>query len=87
MSAANEEREPPTWLRAALDALERGDWQSAHELVQQEPDPRAAWVHAHLHRVEGDEANAAYWYREARRAFCRLTLEQERTALRAALLP
>ncbi|MBK9384827.1 MAG: hypothetical protein IPN34_08440 [Planctomycetes bacterium] len=86
MNGTSDERATPDWLRAALDALERGDWESAHELVQHEEDPRAAWVHAHLHRVEGDEANAAYWYRRARRALCRLPLEQERVALRAALL-
>lgn len=76
----------PAWLRAALDCLERGAWDRAHELVQHEVDVRAAWIHAHLHRVEGDLGNAAYWYRIAGRPVCRDELARERGALRAALL-
>lgn len=54
-------------LRALWLGL-RGDWASAHEIVQAEDGADAAWVHAWLHRVEGDAANAAYWYRRAGRA-------------------
>jgi len=50
---------------AALWHLAQGDWQKAHALVDHEEGAAAAWVHAHLHRVEGDEGNAAYWYRRA----------------------
>ena len=58
---------PPTSLNAPLRALwldAKGDWHGAHALAQvEEGDDRAgAWVHAYLHRKEGDEANAAYWY-------------------------
>jgi hypothetical protein len=53
---------PP--LRALWHGL-RGDWQAAHEIVQAEDDRDSAWVHAWLHRVEGDPANAGYWYRRA----------------------
>lgn len=53
---------PP--LRALWHGL-RGDWQAAHEIVQAENDRDSAWVHAWLHRVEGDLANADYWYRRA----------------------
>lgn len=50
----------------ALWAEARGDWARAHELAQAAADARAgAWVHAFLHRVEGDEGNAGYWYSRA----------------------
>ncbi len=52
----------------ALWQLARGDWHKAHETVQADNGPDAAWVHAHLHRVEGDESNADYWYRSRRQA-------------------
>lgn len=55
---------PP--LRALWHGL-RGDWQAAHEIVQAEDDLDSAWVHAWLHRVEGDLANAGYWYGRAGR--------------------
>ena len=62
--------EPPLFatpmLRAIWHGL-RGDWAAAHELAQAEDTPDAAWVHAWLHRVEGDLGNAEYWYRRARR--------------------
>jgi len=50
-----------------LEAVRRargGDWQGAHEIVQRhEGDARADWIHAVLHRIEGDLGNAEYWYR------------------------
>ncbi len=55
--------EPPAGLTPALRALwheRRGDWDAAHRLAQAEDDRDGAWVHAYLHRVEGDHANAAY---------------------------
>ncbi len=55
---------PP--LRAIWHGL-RGDWATAHEIVQAENDRDSAWVHAWLHRVEGDLANAGYWYGQAGR--------------------
>ncbi len=62
----------------ALALLSSGDWNAAHELVQDEPSPEAAWMHAHLHRVEGDLANAGYWYRRAGRPVATGGLEEER---------
>jgi len=57
-----------TRLRAAVDAALAGDWQEAHAIVQaDEADPTACWIHAVLHRIEGDDANAGYWYRRAGR--------------------
>jgi hypothetical protein len=52
---------PPPSFTLALQALwwaSKGDWERAHSFVQGEPGPDAAWVHAHLHRIEGDLANA-----------------------------
>lgn len=43
----------------------KGDWQKAHEIAQDVPGADGAWVHAYLHRKEGDVGNAAYWYRRA----------------------
>lgn len=61
---------PPGGLSRPLEALwhaGRGDWDAAHNLVQQdEGEPKHDWVHAHLHRVEGDLSNAGYWYRRAK---------------------
>ena len=57
-------------LREALAALERGDWQAAHAIVQADEDSRlACWAHGIVHLMEGDAANARYWYRKAGRTF------------------
>jgi hypothetical protein len=53
-------------LRAVRHGL-RGEWDAAHELAQAQDDAQGAWVHAWLHRIEGDLANADYWYRSAGR--------------------
>jgi hypothetical protein len=61
---------PPSGLGVPAQALwwaAKGDWDRAHTLVQSEDGREAAWVHAYLHRVEGDKSNAAYWYRRAGR--------------------
>lgn len=73
------------WLIDALDRLDAGDWHSAHELAQADETETGAWLHAHLHRIEGDEGNAGYWYRRAGRAPFDGSIEDEREALRAAL--
>ena len=44
-----------------------GDWERAHQVAQDVAGADGAWVHAYLHRKEGDDGNAAYWYRQARR--------------------
>jgi hypothetical protein len=61
---------PPSALAPPLQALwwaKKGDWDKAHRLIMDEPSRAAAWVHAYLHRVEGDAGNAGYWYRQAKR--------------------
>ncbi len=47
---------------AAIRAALAGDWDGAHRIVQQMDDPLACWIHAILHKIEGDEANSRYWY-------------------------
>jgi hypothetical protein len=72
--------EPPPGLPGALVALmhdARGDWSAAHDSAQREETPDGAWVHAYLHRKEGDPGNAAYWYRRAGRPLPKMALEAE----------
>lgn len=80
---------PPAELPAALVALwhdAHGDWTAAHETAQDIDDPTGAWIHAYLHRKEGDQGNAAYWYRRADRPVCRTSLDAEWSEIAAALL-
>jgi hypothetical protein len=80
---------PPNGLAPPLQALwwaAKGDWDKAHRLVQDEDDRDAAWVHAYLHRVEGDGANADYWYRRARRPAAKGAFEAEWDAIADVLL-
>jgi hypothetical protein len=71
---------PPGGLARTLEALwwaRKGDWNRAHELAQAQDDRDGAWVHAYLHRVEGDDANAGYWYRRANRTYSEQSLTDE----------
>jgi len=57
-------------LRSAVAHLENGDWRAAHEIVQKDEDSAlSCWAHGIVHVMEGDLANARYWYGEARRPF------------------
>lgn len=71
----------PQQLEPCLQALwydAAGDWNRAHEIVQQMDDTRAARIHAYLHRKEGDEWNSRYWHRRAGTTFPEdMSLEQE----------
>jgi hypothetical protein len=81
--------EPPAGLSPALTALwwaGRDDWDKAHKLVMSEDAAECAWVHAYLHRVEGDLDNAGYWYRQAGRPPACGELADEWAAIVAALL-
>jgi hypothetical protein len=55
----------------------KGDWKKAHDLVDQLPGTDAAWVHAYLHRKEGDIWNADYWYAKAKKTRPAISLEAE----------
>ena len=63
------------------------EWDAAHQLVQSGPGSDGAWIHAHLHRIEGDLPNAAYWYRRAGKPVCSAPLDEEWAAIAKALLP
>jgi hypothetical protein len=81
--------EPPSGLSPALVALwwaGKNDWDKAHKLVMSEEGAECAWVHAYLHRLEGDVDNARYWYRQARRPAAVGALADEWAAIVAALL-
>ena len=81
--------QPPEGLSVALAGLwwdAKGDWTRAHESAQQDEGPAGAWVHAYLHRKEGDPGNAAYWYRGAGKPVCRESLDDEWLDIARALL-
>ena len=60
----------PRILRSAVAHLELGEWQAAHEIVQQDEESAlSCWAHGIVHVMEGDIPNARYWYGEAKRAF------------------
>lgn len=64
----------------------RGDWERAHSITQEIDSPDASWLHAYLHRKEGADWNAAYWYRKANRTAFTGSLHAEWTALATHLL-
>jgi len=71
---------PPEKLSELLLALwheARGDWDKAHDIVQDIHTSDASWIHAYLHRREGDAGNAAYWYQRAGRKFPDVSMEEE----------
>jgi len=89
--ASLEESAPPAGASPALTALwhdAREEWGKAHNAVQADDSPAGAWVHAYLHRKEGDAGNAGYWYARAGRAIPArdLTLNAEWTAIARELL-
>jgi len=81
--------EPGSGLTPLLAALwwdAKGNWRRAHEIAQDIGSSDGAWVHAYLHRKEGDEGNAGYWYRQAGKEHSRLSLEVEWRGIVEALL-
>ena len=80
---------PPPGLTPPLEALwwdAKGDWDKAHHCVDDEDGKDAARIHAYLHRKEGDQGNAGYWYSTAGASFYKGTLDAEWTELAAARL-
>jgi hypothetical protein len=79
----------PAGLTPALRALWRdasGDWDGAHRIAQDDDSREAAWVHAYLHRKEGDISNARYWYARAGKAAHAGSLEEEWRDIASELL-
>lgn len=80
---------PASGLDAPLAALwwaAKGQWDEAHKIVQDEAGADSAWVHAYLHRVEGDLGNAGYWYRQAKKPVSSGPLDTEWERIVSALL-
>jgi hypothetical protein len=80
---------PPADLTSALEALwwdAKGDWDKAHHCVDNEDGKDAARIHAYLHRKEGDQGNAGYWYSTAGTPPFKGTLDAEWAELAAARL-
>jgi hypothetical protein len=81
--------EPPDGLHSAILGLwwdANGNWDKAHDAAQQREDGPGCWVHAYLHRKEGDLANAEYWYRRAGRTAPDISLSDEWEQIARALL-
>ena len=81
--------DPPPGLSspgAALWWAAKGDWERAHRIVMDDDSPQAAWVHAYLHRAEGDLSNARYWYRQANRPASTAELPAEWEEIVGAML-
>ncbi|MEM9720393.1 MAG: hypothetical protein AAGA10_14125 [Bacteroidota bacterium] len=70
----------PTELSVFLQAMwleAKGKWEQAHSLVEHDSTQHGAWIHAYLHRVEGDKWNAGYWYRRAAKPFPSVSQKEE----------
>jgi len=80
---ASHEAPPAEWSAglAALWHAQKGNWAEAHTVAQHLHDTCGSWIHAHLHRVEGDEDNAGYWYARALKPLCADSLDAEREFL------
>jgi hypothetical protein len=71
---------PPAAIDVLLKALwfdAKGNWDMAHEIAQGVTSNDGSWIHAYLHRKEGDNGNAAYWYHKANRPVTNAPLEAE----------
>lgn len=80
---------PPTGISIYLQSLwydGKGDWEKAHELIQDVEDKTSAWIHAYLHRKEGDLSNAGYWYIRANRSAPVYSLKEEWNVLVGEML-
>ena len=83
------QNEPPKNLSVYLKTLwpdAKGDWEKAHALIQDMNDKKAAWIHAYLHRKEGDILNADYWYNRAGKKRPDISLEKEWEEIAGGLL-
>jgi hypothetical protein len=80
---------PPAELSSALQGLwwdAKGDWDKAHDCAKADEGGIGDWVHAYLHRKEGDKDNAGYWYRRVDKPFCDKPLLEEWADIAQSLL-
>lgn len=79
LKACQNNHPPKIWSKG-LQALwydAKGEWDASHDIAQDLPSELGSWIHAYLHRQEGDQFNANYWYRRANRPYPNLTLDEE----------
>ena len=84
-----QQEHPPMGITSSLAALwyaGKGDWEQAHTIAQDIPTRDGSWVHAYLHRQEGDEWNANYWYNRADKKMAAVSLEEEWEGMVSAML-
>ena len=84
--AANQPPQPLSVYLKALWYVAKGEWDKAHQLIKDIDDKNASWIHAYLHRKEGDKSNAGYWYRRADKEMYAGSLENEWDEIAAALM-
>ncbi len=83
------EEKSPEGIHPLLEALwydAKGDWQKAHHLAQEIATKEGSWVHAYLHRKEGDHSNAAYWYHKAKKDIPIFSIEEEWETLAKSMI-
>jgi hypothetical protein len=89
LQASLSQEAPPSGVPELVRALwddARGDWERAHRIAQSVEDAEGAWVHAYLHRKEGDPSNAGYWYSRAGKRRPDVSLAEEWEEIARALL-
>ena len=89
LASVEQDSAPPSALSRELQSLWhacKGDWDTAHRVAQDIPGANSSWVHAHLHREEGDINNARYWYARAGKSESSASIEDERQEIIEALL-
>lgn len=82
-------KDAPDGVSVYLKALwfdAKEDWDKAHTIIQDINDTKASWIHAYLHRKEGDEGNAGYWYHRAGKKNPGVSLQEEWASIVRALL-
>jgi hypothetical protein len=80
---------PPQNIKSVLESLwydGKNNWEKAHNIAQEIHTPSGSWVHAYLHRKEGDIANASYWYHMANKPLPSMALDKEWESLVSAFL-
>lgn len=65
-------------LIKAIKLADTGKWEEAHRIVQNDGSRLSNWIHANLHRQEGDIGNAMYWYGRCGEEFTKISFEKER---------
>lgn len=80
---------PPKELSDLLQAMwydAKGDWENSHNIAQQIHSKEGSWIHAYLHRKEGDDGNASYWYAKAGKKFPPTSLQDEQEEITRSLI-